>query len=358
MKRDISRRKFLGISSASLLAACAPFALERRKIEYKLPNNKRIKLVFQFGAHGSEKDAEEMRALLNKFKPHVVGIEHTGLHEQLAIEKEEEYKKTHRSPYAPFEESSFGKQRFTVLSETNVPRIFFMERFTLEQGATVLGKIFDAGSFHDKAIQLFGRGRAAEAVEALRQGLELDIKSNKMREKHINNTLSNLHATLTKRFPELEREPEIRVVIRYGALHTPLFRQALKSGYGAAKREMKTPTYYLLGDALVRRATFGLPQKTDKNSLAQAFIAGLIAFKTRGLTRSLNNSAAFANLAARRFNYDDFVRISQRVAKQKEPLFIAFEEAMKEEGVHIPRTKEELRTVLARKIGEKRVAEE
>ncbi len=201
-----------------------------------------------------------------------------------------------------------------------------------------------------------------------------EIVANVSREKVAKATIRNLYDSLIVRFPELEKEKEIRVAVKYGAVHTSLYRQAKRAGFTSVEREIQTPLYYFPSEAYIRRGTFkrnkwklnkvtGSSEKTNaiwpsvKNKdedIARTFMGDQLALHAHlnlGVNRS--NSGAFGNLASRGISLTKFRRISSRLAKTKpttsEEQGTFLVDALRKEGIKVPQTKEEIHSFLEKR---------
>ncbi len=348
MPPNISRRGLLkGASASALLVACAPrIALQPRgPVEAVLPGNKKIKIIFHFGAHGTAKHAEEVRPIVEKFKPHVFCPE-------AAFSTEEERRRGEDS-YASGKlrtKREYDTALIKVLRDNKIPRLFYLERFEKQESEKTRELVNFAYSEYDLADSLFATGRPYDALNVFDSAIGSFSFVQKARESEVKRVLSKLHENLVKRYPELSREREIRVVVKYGSAHTPLYRAAKKLGFGELQRKMAMPTYFDLDLAALRAETFGLERKNDLDSLARQFISHAYTDILQDMGVNLSNAAAFANQVAKKVNFQMFSRISKAVSLYR-PRFLPGRllNALNKEGLPVPQTKEEVHAFLKRR---------
>ncbi|MBI4406489.1 hypothetical protein HY571_01095 [Candidatus Micrarchaeota archaeon] len=356
MEKGLTRRQFLGVSGSALLAACAP-AIRRaptKPVELPLPGNKRIKLLFSFGSHYTKKSAAEIKPLLSEFRPHVYVLETTGS-EQEAIETEEEYRKGHfpiDDPEIGLPLLAFKQAEDKALMEAKVPRIFILERLTSQEQKEADEAADDFMTHEAKAFISFYSGNPMAAVSSYKRHLAAFNKLNLVREFRMRKVLSNFYNELVSRYPELARESEIRVVARYGSAHTSLYHFAKRrSGFSKVHRQFRSPHYFPLHEAELRRATLGLPPTTDHHELGKCFLVHVLYDHLRQkIEVGDSNIAAFSNTVLKRARFEDLEKVSRHIATYADP---SNDEAIKggfqQIGIKLPEIKEEIHAFLRRK---------
>ncbi len=313
----LSRRTFLkgtGASSLlSILAACGalPRTTSRSPVELPLSGNRRIKLLFHFSSHGSEKDAQTIEPLLASFKPHIVCIENAGstnskadaLEATFALEK----------PFF-FNRNYGGLHR--VFRKYGIRRVHVLERFNEKEADELEQLFYKTGPFRNPdPIGLFLFRQPQAAIDNFRQFLQLMKSGDIKREERVKQALSTLHKDLVAKFPELSSELEVRVVIRYGSAHTPLYKYARQSDFGAVDRRMAKPFYFSPLTTYLRRAAFGLSASEDDEVIAKTLLGEIIFEHAYNLGVNPSNSAAYANLISKQISLEKFHRISNQRAE-------------------------------------------
>ncbi len=352
---NLSRRSFLaGGASSLLLAACAP-ALKQTAlgspVNVPLPGNKRLKVIFHFGKHATVEDAKEITPILEEFKPHVVCPEGAFATEEKARKWEDDWL---NNRFAPADEYGGALAKSLILSR--VKRIFLLERFNQAKSDTTRaswGVFINKSSDSDDA---FYAGLPEKVLEHYDKAVDAMVKSSVSRELEMKRVLSNFYGQLVQRYPELSKEPEVRVVVNCGGAHTPVFKAARKMGFGEVQRKMKAPYYFSAFLVPMRMATFGKQRKRDKDTLAREVLnfhyGNLVSDKTKS---SDANTNAFVNLATKKLGFDTLQRVSKAVSSHSNPRSNeAIELALKAEGVPVPQSKAEVHAFLEKKLGPRR----
>lgn len=344
-----TRREFGRLSLSSLLAACAPRLIREpaKPIELPLGDNRKIKVLFHFGSHGSADHARAVAPVLRDFKPHVVCLED-------AFQSEEGARKIEGAFYQlPRERLSDFHAGIRDLLEKDKPRVFILERFALKESR--MGRVIrsDVESFRTKAVAAFLGGDSQQALYYYRGYWDIITHLNKKREKQIKDNLSKLHGLLTNRFPELAREREIRVVVNYGSVHTSIFKHALGVGFSEARRRMLKPAYFTPSHSYFRRGLFGLPVNSSDEEIARVFLGDLIVDHFAGSGANPSNVSAFANILSRKFTLDQFRMVSQHLAQVKPKARGEVEKATHNAfalaGINLPTNKEEIHAFLEKR---------
>ncbi|MFH1247502.1 MAG: twin-arginine translocation signal domain-containing protein [Candidatus Micrarchaeota archaeon] len=373
---DLSRRTFLkgvGVSALGLLAACAglpsstvrstakPVAMSKKvsslaqppaPVEVLLPGNKRIKIAFQFSSHRDEKDGQMIGPLLDKHKPHVVCIENAFGDEKAARSLEADYE-LESAPMRPFYRGLFNTMR-----KKQVPHAYVLERESYPQDLASGFERFGLSRSNSIAHREFFLGGWENTLYLYREHLDkLEAKDNVNREEVAKKVIRNLYTSLVKRFPELEKEKEIRVAVKYGSAHTPLYAAARKAGFAEVTREIQKPLYFFPSEAHIRRATFNRPNSKGNGDevIARTFMGDQLGFYAiLDLDVNRSNAAAFGSLVSRKLTLRQFRRVSSRLAKLKSipkesESYAVLADALRKEGVTLPQSKEEVHAFLERK---------
>ncbi len=336
----LTRRQLL--KGAGAVAAAGAGAAYWQLMKLPAPgNNRRIKLLFNFGPHGSKEDFEDIKPLLREFKPHAVCLEEAGGTEQDAQKIEHSYVAGKDNLL-----DEEAKALHASLRHHGVKRVFILERLpeSLDQS------LASTEHFGQQGINAFFEGKPMTAIAWYRSAIQISRDMQRTREASIKQTLSNLYSNLVKHFPELEKERELRVVIRYGAAHTPIYRAAKGMNFKEVKRKMRNPVYFYGSAIHDRRAAFGLPDKNSDEEIARTLLTDLLATHSANVGAGYSNSSAFANLLSRKFTLKQFKRISNRCAQAKtEYQGMALYEALTAEGIALPRSREEVEEFLRRR---------
>ncbi len=353
---DESRRNFIRGSAAALFAACAPRLAKRptKPVEFSIPGHKKLKVMFVFGPHGTAKDVEPLGQALRDFKPHVVCPES-------AFESGGESANKKENEFYVHSASTEGDEFETALRKElakQKPRIFLLERFQSRVANTARWDEHMREALYVKVLNHFFVGRApAQTLDGYRSYLKSLAGAQVEREKRIELFLSDFHRALTKRFPELASEKEIRVVINYGTSHTPIFKFSRSLGFGRVERRMHTkPVYYFPSNVYVRRVTFGLNaenQLFSDEDVARYFLGSLLAHHASEVGSNLDNASAFGNLLSRKLSLQHYNNISSFFAgtrahteeERKNALVAAFAR----EGISLPSSKEGVHDFLKRR---------
>ncbi len=321
-------------------------------------NNKRIRVIFQFGRHKTQQDALKIEPLLEKFKPHVFCMENAGSTEANARAGEEFFLKGQLRGGDPF---TAGIQQ---ILRKHVDRVFTIEKLPEKDADWIRHNSIVREKKRKAAIREFLAGQSESAVEQYRQFIELGVREDKTREEIIKSTLSNFHDLLLRRFPELEKENEIRVVVYYGATHTPIYRHAKSSGFAEVKREMEKPYYFALRSAIIRGATFSRlardratgartriwpPRRDSNEDIARALLGEVLGKHASAQGVSYLNGSVFGNLFAKKVSLEQFHRISTNVGKfsgNYGAIGPPLQTALEVEKMSLPMSKEEVHRFL------------
>ncbi len=355
-RSKITRRQLL--TSGAVLAGGAALGrwLPRRSKEpetpvtheVRLPGNKRINVLFHFSDDTSPDDAAKIEPLLQKFKPHVVCIETSGTSEQEALAIEDSFAQGNPKEYTEY------RMVFNELIKRYKPRIFALERLDKKEAASiemdrmaVQGSALAAeGAFYD--------GNPDKAIANFYHTLIIDRQVNATREARAKEAISDLHRHLASRFPELNHEKELRVLVQYTKMHTPIYKHAKTVGFGNVRRVMETPTYFDLPHKLMREYTFGkrdVNQELTQEEVAQNLLGALLTNHALSLDANNSNSAAFGNLLSHKITVDQFNRICKKFSEvnQRHGAAKGMQAALGKEGIHLPMTKEEVHAWLKKR---------
>lgn len=339
-------------AAATALTGCGTLikARTRKPIEVKLPGNKKIEVVFRLAPHHRNIPDKEFGTVVKKVKPHVVCLEAALETHKKAVEFEEHYRK---GPINEEGQNAHTRHILEVLRRNKVERVFSLERLVDEKKADeLLRGFFDSNRSEYLADGFFLRGDPYTAINFFTESVKYMIEVQPFREAEVKRVMSRLYEHLIKRYPELAKEKSIRVVIKYGGLHTHLYEAAKKQGFGSVKRSQEKPTYFDWNSALQRAACFGLPVKTDRNTMARTMLASLIIEAIREKTGiDVYTANAFSNSLTRRIDFKEFSRICELVAERfySGDSQLPFWEGMKKAGYYLPETKAEVEDYLRKK---------
>ncbi len=341
----ITRREFLKAGGVAGALGLGGWLLGRGiRSRVVTSANKRLKVLFHFGAHSTPEQAEEAVLTVMNFKPHVVCPEHAFATEQEARETEKMYYHPNIRFYSPHADALRD-----ALVQLGKPKIFVLERFTPEQGRHLLDLDNRSDANRGAARLMFLLGNPAKAIEMFRQHLQDWTELHMERENAIKRILSDFHRRLVERYPDLAREKEIRVVVSYGSAHTPLYMHGKNSGFGQVTRYVPAPTYFISSDAHVRRATFGKKPKYGDEEVAQALLSEVLTIRAMQQGAGNSNAAAFGNIAARRFSLADIANLSREMGRDFVGRRTVFERHLQQRGIPFPASAEQVRDFLRKK---------
>ena len=382
----ISRREFFKkAGAATALAAVLASARDLSKPVEVPVGNKKLKIIFNFGPHAKAADAMPLEPIMREFRPHVVCIELEATGENRAKRLEEKYYSLPPEALSLGSFTDFVKAEREVLKKYR-PTVFVLERFLSDELSdkvmALTRRQIDSSVAVDAAL---AAGDAGAAIRAHRELMQAEGEHVALRERGIKAILSNLHGSLVKRYPELAKEKEIRVVVRYGGAHTTLYQHARAVGFGGVERKVMTPLYFDPSTVAVRHALFGLPRKHSEVDVARNLAAGLLAVYAENLGANSSNSAAFGNLFAKKVNLDQVHRIvssgglrPRLRTENPDPFRVLSEKAVREdaqlirqdaeryvedlpvrfqrEGIKLPESKQDIHAFLEKRVGPKRLA--
>ncbi|MDP3741738.1 MAG: hypothetical protein Q8R15_00310 [Candidatus Micrarchaeota archaeon] len=301
--------------------------------------NRKIRLVFNFGGHNSAADARAVAPVLKRFKPHVVCIEAAEGSDRVARALEVKYLRGE-----PMGDDSFNLALIKTLRKQGVQRIHLLERFS-DRAAEKYGKrMEEAKEVQASAYDAFGNGNPDKAIMLHIRAIKLYSEAINDRETAIKLGLGNLHQVLSRKYPELASEGEIRVVVNYGAGHTPIYRSAKQMGFKEVTRAISLPHYYPLSGAQMRISSFGIQGKLTADDVARGMLASVIAKAADRAGASISHANAFGNLAVKNVTLKQFRRMSSEVASTGN-----FGRMLKKEGIPIPRSARQVRKFLQSK---------
>ncbi|NYZ75613.1 hypothetical protein H0O03_05115 [Candidatus Micrarchaeota archaeon] len=349
----ISRRGFFKrVGAVTALAGIAAFARDFSEPVEIPVGNKKLKVIFNFGWHRKAADAMPLEPILRNFRPHVVCIEEMGFERKQAEQAEENFYSLQPKSGAF---SAFSKAQHELLGKYR-PKIYFLERFEPRETDEIFDLAGKQVNSQEAAYAALDEGNTDLALRQYREYLQASVKEVVRRESAIKSVLSRLHSSLVKRYPELAKEKEIRVVVRYGGAHTSLYKQARKIGFGGVERKMPTPAYYLPSEAFVRRSAFGLPQDFSDAEVARTITAEALSTYAKRLGTNLENSAAFGNLLGKKTNLGQFRRIfSEGIGKESDRSAV-MRTRFQQEGIKLPASTQEVHAFLEKRVGPKRLA--
>lgn len=309
----------------------ARFRLQKPKpVTIRFPGSGNVRLLFHFSPHATAQDANGLDPVMKEFKPHVLCIE-----EGLAYEEEAQRVEAFfsaRNKYAKYDDEY--EEALHQVIRKHKPRVFVLERFPLEESLE-LTKLHPSLV---KAADAFFKGKPEQALSEAREALEKYAAQTRRREEHIAKKLTNIRELLVARFPELSKEKELRVVVKYGTAHTSLYAHATKQGMTAG-RAISTPYYFPTFQALVRKYIFEKEAKANNEELARALVGDVISARLRKIGVGGSNRAAFANLVVRNLSIEQFRNISDAIRRSNKKLSTAIEDSLTEHGIPIPITK-------------------
>ena len=325
-------------------------------MERKTPNNSRVELLFSFGSHTAETDLSSFDKLVHDFSPHVVCTENAFGTIEGAHLLENDYLQKHRAGITHSNRVGFIGNQEDVLLKNKVPRIFMLERrnLTTAQGASeaLHDMVIDPLIFRT-ALSLFITGHADDAVDTYTAYMKSKESGFNLRYGEMRKSISNLHSEIIHRYPELVNESKLKILVRYGAFHTPLFKYALSQSFSKVSRSTQ-PTVYQIGFSHQRGKLLGKTRELTSDELAQGFASAFFNTQfhtwTGGSTAAHNlaNVTAATNIVARKITLEKLRRIADYI-KDKEKDYTTIKSALEREGIKIPNASHEgIKEFLAR----------
>ncbi len=307
--------------------------------------NGKIKLFFDLSYHGSKEDARRLEPILRDFKPHVVCFEQTLSSRESARRQQSLITSTRFGVTGDHPQHNFVREMHRLFRKHNIRRAFVLERASHDVSNEIGKKQKQSAELGDRAIALFFNGNSTAAIKVFRKSVELDALTVRKREHSAKRVISNLYAELIKEFPELAHEGEIRVAVKYGVMHTALYKHALQSGFKDVRRIVR-PTVFDLESAHVRSVLFGLnPPQTDQDT-ARLIVSSLIMSQGNRLGVSPDRMDRYSNAIALGVTLAQFRRISKKLAEKQAPTIVS---AFRSEGIPFPETKKEINDFLSKR---------
>ncbi len=373
----VTRRKLLfGGAGLAFLAACSAFPrpVPERPIEATLPGNKKISVVFYSSHRENIHDANKLRPVLKSFNPHVLCIDHIAAGEIYARQLEDDFAKGNIAAG-----DIYRKKLREVVNEHGGARLFVLDRFSDKDAKTFTRIGLASHQAQGEAFIAFRSGNADHAIEKFTKALEQWEKLSTARHSRAKQVISNLRTELVRRYPELAKEKDLRVVISVEPWLTPLYLHVLKSGFAnvtqkvTVKIKMKTgreeevnyPRYsrhYLnpVESHVFKAIMQEKPLSLSQEEVARALLGIMLTEHSRGLGVNSFNSAAFANIAVSGVSLALFKRLSNTLKGEKDvkqPAFMtvgkpaplpALLKALESEGIKLPNTSDDIYLFLRR----------
>ena len=277
-----------------------------------MQNNRDVKVFFHFTDHATEKDADQVGESIEKFKPHVLCMETAGTSEQIATEVETEFAKPNplffdRDPYY---------EKLHKIARVAKARVFVPERFSENIAAEINRQRQKDGQLQAEALNEFTTGNSEVALAKYHEHLEENSRNAVTREEEIKQIISNLHQHLVGKFPELEHEPEIRVLFTYGAGHTPLVMHARKSGFKTVEKKSPAPYSFSQSTTYARQQTFNKPKKYSEVEIARGLLGNVIAIHANRTSTGFSNANQYAHTMVKRATLAQFRAISKQLKEE------------------------------------------
>ncbi len=324
------RRLIKGIAAAASLALLAPHG--RNKLR-----NGKIHILFQFSAHVTKEDAAQLDETMDAFKPHVICYENAGASTETADE---------------FDRVLIDKQRGRASSTRYADYMAQLERVIRKHGVIPYGlerfeKVVAPPTDKDKdeAWARFTYGEPEKAIVAHRQYLLAHAQFQVKRENHIRARLERLQEELEERFPHLQKEPEIRVVVKYGTGHEGLHNRSSEMGFKAITVQKPTDTVYSLTEQYWNSATAGKAKELTDEKVGQIMLNNILAGQLRekiGLTT--RDADLISNHLIQKTPGSAFRKISREFGKLPDNVpnpLQEFHSIIRRNGIPMPTTKEE-----------------
>ena len=304
--------------------------------------NSKIRLLFHFGRHITQEDGTRVFQAMKKFRPQVICLESPGYTGAQAKALEKQMAET-KGNSPPFQfEIEKGIRGFKA-------RPYFIERHESQEEASHYQAFVPMLQQYGLSIrQAFTAGKPEEALELFHKRLIDLISSSIEREDRIKKKISNLYDELVKRYPELGKEKELRVLITFGSAHTSIYHHARKQGFAEVKRILQNKIFDL-GSAYTREIIFGRNPDLTQAKLVRGSLSEFMLqlLEMRGVP--FGEATAYSNLAFKKATLDDYQRISEAASKHTQGSFIdKIGRAFQECNVKIP-DKDEVKKTLAKR---------
>lgn len=334
----------------------------------KAPN---IRLIFSFTSHDPAGD-ERLLSVLDEVKPHVYVPETAsftkGEAEELERSMNQEIGRLKALPAAR-RMDALGAIRVAIKANRRLlhpyaplihgVRILTFERHT-PQRATIIDRWYgDALRKSRDAEELFLKGQFKQAIDAYREGSQLVVKHDLERETQIREGAIGIRRELLKRFPDLNSEKEIRVLVRLGWSHAPIYAQLKKTkppGITLERHLDMQPGLFSEADNRFRpnRKSITTPNRA---TLGRAIVRGIIdsqLYRLGVAPDDFMKRNAVAQLLAKRIKARHLPELSNAASTGttgKKHLEAFLDKVEEHSGQRIPHTEKEADAFLSKHLG-------
>lgn len=198
------------------------------------------------------------------------------------------------------------------------------------------------------AFSAFLGGNYTEYVAHLKKSFEIEALAESMREKYIQEHISQLLPSLSNRYDELKNKSEIKVFAFFGATHTNVYR-SVKSENSETEVTWSIPdmVYPLQAEILRRHMRGG---SVDEVLYARYFVGQILTnYTIREVSEDSVEVAAVIRFITSKLTLEDIKEISKRMGSAKEndtKIKVLFSEVSRRTSLPLPTNKKGFETLL------------
>ena len=190
-------------------------------------------------------------------------------------------------------------------------------------------------------------------LDSLRNRLREFAEFQKERENYMLTQFPIKMRELLEIYPQLKEKKQIKVLLSLGFYHTSVYNNIKKQG-GEINREFSTMPYvYGFGSEAMRRYGFG--KDVSDELAANMFLENLLMVTLpHELTERNDKFVIFSRRVVSQFSFQEAEEVFNRI-KQGEDRKEILEDKLKQKGIKIPQTEQELDEFLAKPIGNREI---
>lgn len=156
---------------------------------------------------------------------------------------------------------------------------------------------------------------------------------------------------LFEQYPGMKEKKEIRLLMSLGTGHTSLFYRLKAEGQRVSRSFNRNPVIFGLFEEVVRTYTFD--KKVSDEAIAKYVLLGLFdMYFSMDISKNSGKIAFFKRKIVSQFKFQEIKGMFEGVSNEDEFKRL-FEEKLKEKGLSIPKSEEELDEFLARPLPRK-----
>ena len=203
----------------------------------------------------------------------------------------------------------------------------------------------------NKGKKIFHYGNFQDTLDSLKNALKSEYLQ-EQRETYMLSQLKPQVETVLNEHPELKDKQEIKVLLSLGADHRPLYHSLKKENLQVTRTFSENPFVYPFSLEVVRRNAFGRPVENELVGQALTEILLWKAFRPHLVDLAEQDSqkvTVFTRKLISVFSPDEIKKMYEGASKFEEwpALFL---QGLKEKGLKIPNTKQEMDDFLAKPI--------